>query len=39
MGWRMSDSAPLHGCIILAVGLVVATTILAFLIIKTVALF
>jgi hypothetical protein len=39
VGWKMSDSAPLYGCIILAVGFVVATTILVFLIIKIVALF
>jgi len=39
VGWKMSDSAPLYGCIILAVGFMVATTILVFLIIRIVALF
>jgi len=38
VGWRMSDSAPLYGFIILAVGLVVATTTLVFLIKTIVAL-
>jgi hypothetical protein len=38
VGWRMSDSAPLYGFIILAVGLVVATTTLVFLIKEIVAL-
>jgi hypothetical protein len=38
MGWRMSDSAPLYACIILAVGLVATTTILVFLIKSIVAL-
>jgi hypothetical protein len=38
VGWRMSDSAPLYACIILAVGLVAATTILVFLIENIVAL-
>jgi hypothetical protein len=38
VGWRMSDSAPLYACIILAVGLVAAITILVFLIKSIVAL-
>jgi hypothetical protein len=39
VGWKMSDSAPLYGCIILAAGFMVATTILVFLIAKIIAFF
>jgi hypothetical protein len=38
MGWRMSDSAPLHALIILVTGLAAAAATIYFLITKIIAL-